>query len=76
MKTGTGRDGPLNLDKYYGKWSLEVELGEEKAQVVWLGHSIEHLVCIGGELEHHQALSPSARKKQSSVLCSYARGYI
>ena len=25
------RDGPLNLDKYYGKWSLEVELGEEKA---------------------------------------------
>ena len=27
----TGRDGPLNLDKYYGKWSLEVELGEEKA---------------------------------------------
>ena len=26
-----GRDGPLNLDKYYGKWSLEVELGEEKA---------------------------------------------
>ena len=28
---GTGRDGPLNLDKYYGKWSLEVELEEEKA---------------------------------------------
>ena len=28
---GTGRDGPLNLDKYCGKWSLEVELEEEKA---------------------------------------------
>ena len=28
---GDGCDGPLNLDKYYGKWSLEVELGEDKA---------------------------------------------
>ena len=30
-ETGTGRDGPLNLDKSQGKWSLEVELREEKA---------------------------------------------
>ena len=29
-RAGTGRDGPLNLDKYGGKWSLAVELGEEK----------------------------------------------
>ena len=44
---------------------------------MWLGHSIEHLMCIGGELEHHKALSPSAREKQSTgVLCSRARVYI
>ena len=30
-KDGDGRDGPLNLDKSRGKWSLEVELREEKA---------------------------------------------
>ena len=42
---------------------------------MWLGHSIEHLMCIGGDLEHHKALSPSAREKQSTgVLYSRARG--
>ena len=42
---------------------------------MWLGHFIEHLMCIRGELEHHKALSSPARKKQSSgVLCSRARG--
>ena len=42
---------------------------------MWLGHSIEHLMCIGGELEHHKALSPSARKNRA--LCSaLARGGI
>ena len=44
---------------------------------MWLGHSIEHLVCIGGELEHHKALPSPAREKQSTgVLCSRARVYI
>ena len=35
---------------------------------MWLGHSIEHLMCIGGELEHHKALSPSARKTEHYAL--------
>ena len=42
---------------------------------MWLRHSIEHLVCIGGELEHHQALSPSARKNRA-VCSALARGAI
>ena len=42
---------------------------------MWLGHSIEHLVCIGGELEHHQALSPSARKNRA-VCFALTRGGI
>ena len=42
---------------------------------MWLGHFIEHLMCIGGELEHHKALPSPAREKQSTgVLCSRARG--
>ena len=45
---------------------------------MWLGHFIEHLMCIGGELEHHKALPSPARKKQSTqssgVLCSRAAG--
>ena len=32
---------------------------------MWLGHSIEHLVCIGGELEHHKALPSPARKNRA-----------
>ena len=39
--------------------------------MVWLGHSIEHLVCIGGELEHHKALSsPATKNRVVRVLCS------
>jgi hypothetical protein len=46
---GDGDNGaPPNLDKSWGKWSLEVKLGEEKAYVS-LGNFIEHLMCIGGE---------------------------
>ena len=42
---------------------------------MWLGHFIEHLMCMGGELENQKALPSPARKKQSSgVLCSRARG--
>ena len=42
---------------------------------MWLGHSIEHLVCIGGELEHHKALpSPATKNRALGVLCSRARG--
>ena len=42
---------------------------------MWLGHFIEHLMCIGGEVEHHKALPSPAREKQSTgVLCSRARG--
>ena len=42
---------------------------------MWLGHFIEHLMCIGGELEHHKALPSPAREKQSTgVLYSRARG--
>ena len=42
---------------------------------MWLGHSIEHLVCIGGELEHHKALpSPAMKNRALGVLCSRARG--
>ena len=38
---------------------------------MWLGHSIEHLVCIGGELEHHKALSsPATKNRAVRVLCS------
>ena len=31
---------------------------------MWLGHSIEHLVCIGGELEHHQPSPPRPGKTE------------
>jgi hypothetical protein len=31
VRTETGWDGAPNLDKSWGKWILEVELGEEKA---------------------------------------------
>ena len=42
---------------------------------MWLGHFIEHLMCIGGELVHPNALPSPAREKQSTgVLCSRARG--
>ena len=42
---------------------------------MWLEHSIEHLVCIGDELEHHKALSSPARKYGAvGVLCSQVRG--
>ena len=42
---------------------------------MWLGHFIEHPMCIGGELEHHKALpSPDREKQSSGVLCSRARG--
>ena len=42
---------------------------------MWLGHSIEHLMCIGGELEHHKALSsPATKNRAVGVLCSRARG--
>ena len=43
---------------------------------MWLGHSIEQLVCIGGELEHHQALSPSAARKNRAVCSALMRGGI
>ena len=39
---------------------------------MWLGHFIEHLMCIGGELEHHKS-SPTAGQKNRAVHCS-ARG--
>ena len=42
---------------------------------MWLGHSIEHLVCIGGELETNKALpSPAMKSRALGVLCSRARG--
>ena len=42
---------------------------------MWLGHPIEHLVCKGGELEHHKALpSPATKNRALGVLCSRARG--
>ena len=42
---------------------------------MWLEHSIEHLVCIGGEVEHHKALPSPARKNRAvGVLCSRVRG--
>ena len=41
---------------------------------MWLGHSIKHLVCIGGELEHHKALpSPATKNRALGVLCSQGR---
>ena len=44
---------------------------------MWLGHSIEHLVCIGGELEHPNALSSPARKiEHCGVLCYGDEVYI
>ena len=43
---------------------------------MWLGHSIEHLVCIGGELEHHQALSPSTAIKNRALCSALKRGGI
>ena len=42
---------------------------------MWLGHFIEHLMCIGGELEHHKSSPTAGQKKQSSaLLCSRAGG--
>ena len=76
VKTGVGRDGPLNLDKSRGKWSFELELREEKAEIVWLGHFIEHPVCIGGELEHHRALPSLARKTEQWSVLLAGEGYI
>ena len=32
---------------------------------MWLRHFIEHLMCIGGELEHHKALPSPARKNRA-----------
>ena len=32
---------------------------------MWLGHFIKHLMCIGGELQHHKALLSSARKNRA-----------
>ena len=32
---------------------------------MWLGHFIEHLMCIGGELEHHKALPSPSRKNRA-----------
>ena len=32
---------------------------------MWLGHFIEHLMCIGGELEHPNALPSPARKNRA-----------
>ena len=44
---------------------------------MWLGHTIEHHVCIGGELEQHQPLSPSvARKTEQCALLSREGVYI
>ena len=44
---------------------------------MWLGHFIEHLMCIGGELEHHKALpSPARKTEQCGVLCSLEGGGI
>ena len=34
---------------------------------MWLGHFIEHLMCIGGELEHHKALTRPSRKTEHSI---------
>ena len=31
---------------------------------MWLGHFIEHLLCIGGELEHHTPLPSPARETE------------
>ena len=33
---------------------------------MWLGHFIKHLMCIGGELEHHKS-SPMAGQKNKAV---------
>ena len=47
--------------------------GESLSSVAWA--SIEHLMCIGGELEHHKALpSPAKKTEQCGVLYSPARG--
>ena len=44
---------------------------------MWLGHFIEHLMCIGGELEHHKALpSPARKTEQCAVLCLLEGGGI
>ena len=44
---------------------------------MWLRHFIEHLMCIGGELEHHKALpSPARKTEQCGVLCSLEGVYI
>ena len=40
---------------------------------MWLGHFIEHLMCIGGELEHPMPSPSLASKKQSTVECSARR---
>jgi hypothetical protein len=39
---------------------------------VWLGHFIEHLMCIGGELEHHAG---QKKTEQWSALLA-GEGYI
>ena len=41
---------------------------------MWLGHFIEHLMCIGGELEHHKALPRPARKTERSTALLAGRG--
>ena len=43
---------------------------------MWLGHFIEHLMCIGGELEHHKALSQPAKKEHSAALLAGKGVYI
>ena len=40
---------------------------------MWLGHIIEYLMCIGGELEHPMPSPSPASKKQSTVECSARR---
>jgi hypothetical protein len=41
---------------------------------VWLGHFIEHLMCIGGELEHHKALPRPAKKTEHSTALLAGKG--
>ena len=43
---------------------------------MWLGHFIEHLMCIGGELEHHKALPSPARKTDHSTALLAGEGGI
>jgi hypothetical protein len=41
---------------------------------VWLGHFIEHLMCIGGELEHHKALPRPGKKIDHSTALLAGKG--